>query len=152
MHLYCALHAMQAGQDGGWMPPGMTPEEAHKDSGQGATGGTAPEAGADRVGLGHRVAAAVPTVLAVEEAAHKAPATIASCPATKGFLGTSGRTGDVGLLPGSRWAEYKRPTPTLTRSPGANAAEGFRIHAVHLKERACKGGAPACSNFSVAAP
>jgi hypothetical protein len=73
---------------------------------------------------------------------------------TKGYLGTSGQTGDVGLLPGARWAEYKLPTPTLTRSPGANAVEGMRIHGVHLKDwvRACKGGAAACSNFSVAGP
>jgi hypothetical protein len=57
-------------------------------------------------------------------------------------LGTSGRGEGVGLLPGKRWAEYKLPTPYLQRSPG---------HA-HDWVRACKGGAPACSNFSIAGP
>ena len=48
----------------------------------------------------------------------------------------------VGLLPGSRWAEYKLPPRMLTRSPG------------HQRDwvRACKGGEPACSNFSIAGP
>jgi hypothetical protein len=61
---------------------------------------------------------------------------------TKGYLGTSGRGEGVGLLPGSRWAEYQLPPRLLTRSPG------------HQRDwvRACKGGEPACSNFSVAGP
>ena len=61
---------------------------------------------------------------------------------TKGYLGTSGRGEGVGLLPGSRWADYSLPAPMLTRSPG------------HHRDwvRACKGGEPACSNFSVAGP
>jgi hypothetical protein len=61
---------------------------------------------------------------------------------TKGYLGTGGRGESVGLLPGSRWAEYKLPARMLTRSPG------------HQRDwvRACKGGEPACSNFSVAGP
>jgi hypothetical protein len=61
---------------------------------------------------------------------------------TKGFLGTGGRGESVGLLPGSRWAEYKLPPRMLTRSPG------------HQRDwvRACKGGEPACSNFSIAGP
>ena len=61
---------------------------------------------------------------------------------TKGFLGTSGRGEGVGLIPGSRWADYSLPAPVLTRSPG------------HQRDwiRACKGGEPACSNFSVAGP
>ena len=61
---------------------------------------------------------------------------------SKGYLGTSGRGEGVGLIPGSRWAEYKLPARTLTRSPG------------HQRDwvRACKGGEPACSNFSVAGP
>jgi hypothetical protein len=61
---------------------------------------------------------------------------------SKGYMGTSGRGEGVGLIPGSRWAEYKLPTPYLQRSPG---------HA-HDWVRACKGGAPACSNFSIAGP
>jgi hypothetical protein len=61
---------------------------------------------------------------------------------SKGFLGTSGRGEGVGLIPGSRWAEYQLPPRMLTRSPG------------HQRDwiRACKGGEPACSNFNVAGP
>ena len=61
---------------------------------------------------------------------------------TKGYLGTSGRGEGVGLLPGAQWAEYKLPPQLLTRSPG------------HQRDwvRACKGGEPACSNFSIAGP
>jgi len=70
---------------------------------------------------------------------------------SKGYLGTSGRGEGVGLLPGSRWAEYKLPQPILTRSPGASTGSN---HAAHTRDwvRACKGGAPACSNFSIAGP
>ena len=61
---------------------------------------------------------------------------------SKGYLGTSARGEGVGLIPGSRWAEYQLPPRVLTRSPG------------HQRDwiRACKGGEPACSNFSVAGP
>ena len=61
---------------------------------------------------------------------------------TKGYLGTGGRGESVGLLPGSRWAEYKLPPRMLTRSPG------------HQRDwvRACKGGEPSCSNFGIAGP
>jgi hypothetical protein len=61
---------------------------------------------------------------------------------SKGFMGTSGRGEGVGLLPGSRWADYTLPPQFLTRSPG------------HHRDwiRACKGGAPACSNFGIAGP
>jgi hypothetical protein len=61
---------------------------------------------------------------------------------SKGYLGTSGRGEGVGLVPGSRWAEYTLPSRLLTRSPG-HQADWIR---------ACKGGEPACSNFSVAGP
>jgi hypothetical protein len=61
---------------------------------------------------------------------------------SKGYLGTSGRGEGVGLIPGSRWAEYTLPPRTLTRSPG------------HQRDwvRACKGGEPACSHFGIAGP
>jgi hypothetical protein len=61
---------------------------------------------------------------------------------SKGYLGTRGRGEGVGLIPGTRWAEYNLPPQMLTRSPG------------HQRDwiRACKGGEPACSNFSVAGP
>ena len=70
---------------------------------------------------------------------------------SKGYLGTSGRGEGVGLLPGERWAEYELPDPFLARSPGASTGSN---HAAHGRDwiRACKGGAPACSNFSIAGP
>jgi hypothetical protein len=70
---------------------------------------------------------------------------------SKGYLGTSGRGEGVGLLPGARWAEYQLPEPFLTRSPGASTGGN---HPAHVRDwiRACKGGAPACSNFSIAGP
>ena len=48
----------------------------------------------------------------------------------------------IAELPAARWEDYKLPPPILPRSPG------------HYRDwiRACKGGEPACSNFSVAAP
>ena len=64
------------------------------------------------------------------------------------FIGDKGlmTTGCYGertrLVPASRMADYELPPPVLTRSPG------------HYKDwiRACKGGEPSCSNFSVAGP
>jgi len=60
----------------------------------------------------------------------------------KGYMATIGRGEGVKLLPESRWADYTLPAAVLPRSPG------------HYRDwiRACKGGAPACSNFSVAGP
>jgi predicted dehydrogenase len=60
----------------------------------------------------------------------------------KGFV-TTGCYGErTRLVPDDRMKDYKLPPPTLTRSPG------------HARDwiRACKGGDPACSNFSVSAP
>jgi len=60
----------------------------------------------------------------------------------KGML-TTGCYGErTRLAPASRMKEYEFPPPLLTRSPG------------HYRDwiRACKGGEPACSNFSVAGP
>jgi predicted dehydrogenase len=61
---------------------------------------------------------------------------------TKGILATRERGEGVHLLPAARWAEYKLPPQLLTRSPG------------HMLDwvRACKGGDPGCSDFSVTAP
>jgi predicted dehydrogenase len=61
---------------------------------------------------------------------------------TKGFMGTSGRGEGVRLLPVSKMEGYKYPDPVLKRSPG------------HFQDwfQACKGGEPACSNFSIAGP
>jgi hypothetical protein len=70
---------------------------------------------------------------------------------SKGHLGTSGRGEGVGLIPGSRWAEYKLPNAYLTRSPGASTGDN---HSAHCRDwvRACKGGAPACSHFGLGGP
>ena len=60
----------------------------------------------------------------------------------KGMI-TCGARGEIArLVPVERMRGYKFPTPTLTRSPG------------HYRDwiRACKGGDPACSNFSVSGP
>lgn len=64
------------------------------------------------------------------------------------FIGDKGMvtTGCYGertrLVPAAKWKDYQMPPPLLTRSPG------------HYRDwiRACKGGEPACSNFSVAGP
>jgi len=50
------------------------------------------------------------------------------------------------LIPESRMQQYKRPAKTLPRIPGGKGA--------HEKDwaRACKGGAPACSNFDYSGP
>lgn len=64
------------------------------------------------------------------------------------FVGEKGMvtTGCYGhrtrLVPAAKMQDYKLPDPVLTRSPG------------HYRDwiRACKGGDPACSNFSVAGP
>jgi hypothetical protein len=61
---------------------------------------------------------------------------------TKGVMSTCDRGEGVQLLPSARWAEYVLPPQILTRSPG------------HMLDwvRACKGGDPGCSDFSIAAP
>jgi hypothetical protein len=55
----------------------------------------------------------------------------------------------VGLLPGSRWAEYELPRPSLPRAPRSRDESN---HKAHLNDwvRACKGGSPACSTFELA--
>ena len=59
-----------------------------------------------------------------------------------GILTTDSYAGNVRLLPSERMLDFKNPPQFLTRSPG------------HHRDwiRACKGGDPACSNFSVAGP
>jgi predicted dehydrogenase len=61
---------------------------------------------------------------------------------TKGIMATSNRGEGVWLLPSARWKEYVLPPQLLTRSPG------------HMLDwiRACKGGDPGCSDFSITAP
>jgi hypothetical protein len=60
----------------------------------------------------------------------------------KGMLTTGTYGEETRLLPLEKMKDYKFPAELLTRSPG------------HYRDwiRACKGGDPACSNFSVSAP
>ena len=60
----------------------------------------------------------------------------------KGFMTTDTYADNTRLLPLSRHQEYKPPSQLLTRSPG------------HHRDwiRACKGGDPSCSNFSISGP
>jgi len=61
---------------------------------------------------------------------------------TKGVLSTVERGEGVHLLPDARWKDYTLPPQLLTRSPG------------HMLDwvRACKGGDPSCSDFSITGP
>jgi predicted dehydrogenase len=65
----------------------------------------------------------------------------------KGMLTTGCYGENTRLVPASRMKDYKLPEPLLTRAPG-------RFPQAHYRDwiRACKGGEPACSNFSVAGP
>jgi predicted dehydrogenase len=60
----------------------------------------------------------------------------------KGMLTTGTYGEETRLLPLEKMKDYKFPAELLTRSPG------------HYRDwiRACKGGDPACSNFSISAP
>src|SRR5262245_40103772 len=123
-----------------YLPPGMTVEDARKIPNTGAqVGPVGRGAGGGRQGT----AGAPPRP--------QGSGYNSIFVGSKGFLGTSGRGEGVGLLPGSRWAEYKLPAEYLPRSPGATTGSN---HAAHLRDwiRACKGGAAACSNFSIAGP
>ncbi len=130
-----------------WLPPGMTAEEARKIPGEGPEVGPQRGQGGFRPGSGGIVQPQQPAANATP------PRPVTSgynliMAGTKGHLGTSGRGEGVGLLPGKRWAEFKLPEPYLQRSPGASTGSN---HSAHCRDwiRACKGGAPACSNFSI---
>ena len=148
-------------QEGGdaYTPPGMTIEQARQIPGAGPQIASGRGGGGGLPG-GRREGAAGPTG-ARGEAGAAAAARQGGAGArgggfggqqgsgynlifagSKGYMGTSGRGEGVGLLPGSRWADYSLPPQFLTRSPG------------HQRDwiRACKGGVPACSDFSIAAP
>jgi hypothetical protein len=60
----------------------------------------------------------------------------------KGYITTGTYGENTRLLPVEKMRDYKFPPEFLTRSPG------------HYRDwiRACKGGDPACSNFSISAP
>ncbi len=121
-----------------YLPPGMTAEQARKIPGEG------PQVGPQRSQGGVR-----PVPPAGARPKPESSGYNQIFVGSKGYLGTSGRGEGVGLLPGSRWAEYKLPAPYLQRSPGASTGSN---HAAHCRDwvRACKGGAPACSHFGIA--
>jgi len=145
-----------------YLPEGMTAEEARKIPGQGPQvgpprgrggfipgtgGGVQPGAGPGATGApGAQGQQAGPPAFRPRGSGYNCIFV-----GSKGYLGTSGRGEDVGLLPGKRWAEYNLPDPYLSRSPGAGTGSN---HAAHIRDwiRACKGGAPACSNFDIAGP
>jgi predicted dehydrogenase len=138
-----------------YTPPGMTAEEARKIPNTGPQVGPQRGQGGFFAGSGGGTPAAAPPARG-QGGAPGGPAMQGSgynliFAGTKGYLGTSGRGEGVGLLPGSRWAEYKLPAPYLTRSPGASTGSN---HTAHIRDwvRACKGGVAPCSEFSVAAP
>ena len=142
-----------------YTPPGMSAEDARKIPGKGPQVGPGQGQGGFYAGRGGAPPAAPGQPLrqarrlrqreADAAPASRAAAITPSSSGSKGYLGTSGRGEGVGLLPGARWAEYKLPDPYLQRSPGASSGSN---HAAHLRDwvRACKGGAPACSNFAIA--
>ena len=121
-------------QGDAYVPEGMTAEQARKISGQGPQVG--PSRGGRRGGGSRSPSGSGYNCIFV---------------GSNGYLGTNGRGEGVGLLPGARWADYKLPTPYLTRSPGASTGSNTTAH-VNDWIRAAKGGAPACSNFDLAAP
>jgi len=149
-----------------YLPPGMTAEEARKIPGQGPQVGPPRGRGGFIPGTGGGVQAGGPRPGGQPASAGPGrPSGAQAGPAftprgsgyncifvgSKGYLGASGRGEDVGLLPGKRWADYQLPDPYLPRSPGASTGSN---HAAHIRDwiRACKGGSPACSNFSLAGP
>jgi predicted dehydrogenase len=143
-----------------YLPPGMTVEQARKIPGTGPQVGPQQGQGGFFAGSGGGVAGAPaggPPAAAGRGGAGRGGAGAQGSgynlifAGTKGYLGTSGRGEGVGLLPGSRWADYKLPAPYLQRSPGASTGSN---HPAHIRDwvRACKGGAAPCSNFSIAGP
>jgi hypothetical protein len=73
-------------------------------------------------------------------AAQRAPGNGSVFVGSKGYMATTSRGEGVWLLPASRWAEYKLPPQLLPR--GVNHQQDWI--------RACKGGTPGVSEFSVA--
>jgi hypothetical protein len=137
-----------------YLPPGMTAEEARKIPGQGPQVGPAGRGGlpggraGDAAGRGGGAGRAPGGGQGGQPSSSGYNLIFVG---SKGYLGTSGRGEGVGLLPGSRWADYKLPNAYLQRSPGATTGDNGSAHARDWV-RACKGGAPACSNFNIAGP
>jgi predicted dehydrogenase len=69
---------------------------------------------------------------------------------SKGLMTTGCYGEDTRLVPASKMKDYKMPPQMLSRAPGP-AKEWVRGH-YRDWIRACKGGEPSCSNFSVSGP
>lgn len=152
-----------AGAGDPYLPSGMTAEQARKIPGTGPQVGPQQGQGGFFMGSGGGVAATPPGGQSAPQSSTRSGTSTPAGPmargsgyncifaGTKGYLGTSGRGEGVGLLPGSRWADYQLPKPYLTRSPGASFGSN---HEAHIRDwvRACKGGVEPCSNFSIAGP
>ncbi len=138
-----------------WLPPGMSVEEARKIPGQGPqvgpVGGGRGPGGPGRPGGPGGAGRGAGRGPAGPPRQQQGTGYNSIFVGSKGYMGTSGRGEGVGLLPGSKWAEYKLPNAYLQRSPGATTGDNASAHARDWV-RACKGGTPACSNFSVAGP
>ncbi len=139
-----------------YLPPGMTAEQARKIPGKGPQVGPQQGQGGFFIGTGGGGQTSAQTAAAAAGRAMPGGGRQGSgynCifVGKKGYLGTSGRGEGVGLLPGSRWAEYTLPDPYLSRAPGASTGSN---QPAHMRDwiRACKGGVEACSNFSIAGP
>lgn len=134
-----------------WTPPGMSIAEARKIPGEGPLVGPQQGQGGFFAGSGGTAPAKPQPQQPKPQANPTSSGYNLIMAGSKGYLGTSGRGEGVGLLPGKRWAEYKLPAPYLSRSPGASTGSN---HSAHCRDfvRAAKGGAPACSNFSIAGP
>jgi predicted dehydrogenase len=153
-------------QGDAYLPPGMSVEDARKIPGQGPQVGPMGRGGRAGGPGGGRAAAAPGTPGAPDAPGAPPQGRGPGGPGgrgpqgtgynlifvgSKGYMGTSGRGEGVGLLPGSKWADYQLPNAYLQRSPGASIGDN---HGAHCRDwiRACKGGPAACSNFSIAGP
>jgi len=146
----------QAGGDA-YLPPGMTAEQARKIANTGPQVGPVSRqsatAGPPAMGKGKEAARTLAQSASTAASGPVQQGSGYNCifVGSKGYLGTNGRGEGVGLLPGSRWADYKLPAAYLQRSPGASSSNNMIAHAADWV-RACKGGAPSCSDFSIAGP
>jgi hypothetical protein len=102
--------------------------------GRGGAGGRGP-GGAPGGGAGAQAGRGAPTE-------RRVPGNGALFVGDKGYMATTSRGEGVWLLPASRWKEYRLPPQVLPRSVN------------HQQDwvRACKGGQPGCSEFSIAVP
>lgn len=138
-------------QGDAYLPPGMTAEEARRIPGTGPEVGPLGLAGGGTRGGGRGGASSGRGGAGARSSGYNCIFV-----GSKGHLGTRGRGEGVGLLPGSRWADYNLPNAYLARSPGPSKGANPRNWNIsaHARDwvRACKGGAPACSNFSISGP